>query len=177
MQRDSWLYDMNTCTCLSWPWGSWFYHCRSMYFVQISILHYYYWTSLFQSVVALIRTHFEDKYADLDGQIPANIPVYPVPEHDEPRFSCFGEAEGGVSQLYPFWFRVFYRYLRYCLRLKFMSVCSCSKLQTSSHFLQNNRRLQIFIDWRNVPCCFESKVFQDFKAKKSSLFLLFFSWR
>ena len=54
-------------------------------------------------MVALIRTHFEDKYADLDGQIPANIPVYSVPEHDEPRFSCFGEAEGGVSEtlLYP----------------------------------------------------------------------------
>ena len=49
-------------------------------------------------MVALIRTHFEDKYADLDGQIPANIPVYSVPEHDEPRFSCFGEAEGGVSE-------------------------------------------------------------------------------
>lgn len=51
-----------------------------------------------QSVVDLIRTHFEDKYADLNGEIPASIPVYPVPSHEEPRFSCFGEAEaGGVS--------------------------------------------------------------------------------
>eukprot|EP00250_Pteridium_aquilinum_P015299 c22507_g1_i1 orf=556-3573(+) len=50
-----------------------------------------------QSVVDLIRTHFEDKYADLNGEIPATIPVYPVPSHKEPRFSCFGEAEAGGS--------------------------------------------------------------------------------
>ncbi|MCO5571807.1 hypothetical protein L7F22_025555 [Adiantum nelumboides] len=50
-----------------------------------------------QSVVDLIRTHFEDKYADLNGEVPATIPVYPVPSHDEPRFSCFGEAEAGGS--------------------------------------------------------------------------------
>lgn len=50
-----------------------------------------------QSVVDLIRTHFEDKYADLNGEIPASIPVYPVPSHEEPRFSCFGEAEAGGS--------------------------------------------------------------------------------
>ncbi|KAH7414951.1 hypothetical protein KP509_14G020500 [Ceratopteris richardii] len=50
-----------------------------------------------KSVVDLIRSHFEDKYADLNGQVPATIPVYPVPSHDEPRFSCFGEAEAGGS--------------------------------------------------------------------------------
>lgn len=50
-----------------------------------------------QSVVDLIHTHFEKKYADLNGEIPASIPLYPVPAHNEPRFSCFGEAEAGGS--------------------------------------------------------------------------------
>lgn len=50
-----------------------------------------------QSVVDLIKTHFEDKSAYLNGEIPATIPVYPVPNHEEPRFSCFGEAEAGGS--------------------------------------------------------------------------------
>lgn len=50
-----------------------------------------------QSVVDLIRTHFESKCTDLNGEIPTTIPQYPVPAHDEPRFSCFGEAEAGGS--------------------------------------------------------------------------------
>ncbi|KAL5986243.1 hypothetical protein ACLOJK_014576 [Asimina triloba] len=47
-----------------------------------------------QSVVGLIRTHFEGKVSISN---PPLIPEYPVPSHDGPRFSCFVESEAGGS--------------------------------------------------------------------------------
>lgn len=50
---------------------------------------------MWQSVVELIRTHFGPKHS-ADGPLP--IPHFPVPAHEEPRFSCFVESEAaGVS--------------------------------------------------------------------------------
>ncbi|KAK6147771.1 hypothetical protein DH2020_018683 [Rehmannia glutinosa] len=43
-----------------------------------------------QSVVELIKTHFEDKVPALD---PPLIPQFTVPSHEEPRFSSFVESE------------------------------------------------------------------------------------
>uniref|UniRef100_A0A0D6R038 Peptidase M16 N-terminal domain-containing protein n=1 Tax=Araucaria cunninghamii TaxID=56994 RepID=A0A0D6R038_ARACU len=48
-----------------------------------------------QGVVDLIKVHFEQKQS-LPGP-PPTIPVFPVPSHEEPRFSCFVEAEAGGS--------------------------------------------------------------------------------
>ncbi|XP_039071636.1 zinc protease PQQL-like isoform X2 [Hibiscus syriacus] len=47
-----------------------------------------------KSVVELIRTHFEEKISASD---PPNIPLFPVPSHEEPRFSCFVESEAAGS--------------------------------------------------------------------------------
>ncbi|KAL4194482.1 hypothetical protein AMTRI_Chr05g68900 [Amborella trichopoda] len=48
-----------------------------------------------KSVVELIRTHFGQKVsASIE---PPVIPVFPVPSHEEPRFSCFVESEAGGS--------------------------------------------------------------------------------
>ncbi|BFI24966.1 hypothetical protein MPTK2_1g16670 [Marchantia polymorpha subsp. ruderalis] len=50
------------------------------------------------AVVNLIKTHFEHKRNPVTEGPPREIPLLPVPPHDEPRFSCFAEAEaGGVS--------------------------------------------------------------------------------
>lgn len=51
---------------------------------------------LFQDVVELIKEHFGQKApAPLP---PPVIPEFPVPSHEEPRFSCFVESEAaGVS--------------------------------------------------------------------------------
>ncbi|XP_039004859.1 zinc protease PQQL-like [Hibiscus syriacus] len=46
------------------------------------------------SVVELIRTHFEEKISALDPPI---IPLFSVPSHEEPRFSCFVESEAAGS--------------------------------------------------------------------------------
>lgn len=52
--------------------------------------------SLFlKSVVELIKTHFGHK---VSAPGPPVIPTFPVPSHEEPRFSCFVESEAaGVS--------------------------------------------------------------------------------
>ncbi|XP_042492213.1 zinc protease PQQL-like isoform X1 [Macadamia integrifolia] len=47
-----------------------------------------------QSVVELIKTHFGQKFSPYD---PPNIPYFPVPSHDEPRFSYFVESEAAGS--------------------------------------------------------------------------------
>ncbi|CAA0814299.1 Insulinase (Peptidase family M16) protein [Striga hermonthica] len=47
-----------------------------------------------ESVVELIKTHFEDKTPVLD---PPLIPQFPVPAHEEPRFSSFVESEAAGS--------------------------------------------------------------------------------
>ncbi|KAL9153344.1 hypothetical protein ABFS82_10G042100 [Erythranthe guttata] len=47
-----------------------------------------------QSVVELIKTHFEDKTPKLD---PTPIPRFTVPSHEEPRFSVFVESEAAGS--------------------------------------------------------------------------------
>lgn len=50
-----------------------------------------------KGVVELINTHFGQKKSTID---PPVIPKFPVPSHQEPRFSCFIESEaGGVSML------------------------------------------------------------------------------
>lgn len=48
-----------------------------------------------QGVVDLIKLHFEQKHS-LPGP-PPSIPIFPVPSHEEARFSCFAEAEAGGS--------------------------------------------------------------------------------
>lgn len=54
-----------------------------------------------QSVVELIRMHFGQKSSALE---PVNLPHFPVPSHDEPRFSCFIESEAaGVSNEIARW--------------------------------------------------------------------------
>ncbi|RWR72552.1 zinc protease PQQL-like protein isoform X1 [Cinnamomum micranthum f. kanehirae] len=47
-----------------------------------------------QSVVELIRTHFGQK---VPLSVAPPIPDFPVPSHEEPRFSCFVESEAGGS--------------------------------------------------------------------------------
>ncbi|KAL8039469.1 hypothetical protein ABFS82_10G042000 [Erythranthe guttata] len=47
-----------------------------------------------QSVVEMIKTHFEDKKPELD---PPPIPQFTVPSHEEPRFSSFVESEAAGS--------------------------------------------------------------------------------
>ncbi|KAK6944867.1 Peptidase M16, N-terminal [Dillenia turbinata] len=47
-----------------------------------------------QSVVELIRTHFREKIA---APSPPELPYYPIPSHEEPRFSCFVESEAAGS--------------------------------------------------------------------------------
>ncbi|CAM6082242.1 unnamed protein product [Calypogeia fissa] len=49
-----------------------------------------------QEVVELIKMHFEEKQG-VRTESPLTIPLYPVPSHEEPRFSCFAEAEAGGS--------------------------------------------------------------------------------
>ncbi|KAK6236436.1 hypothetical protein SCA6_011773 [Theobroma cacao] len=47
-----------------------------------------------KSVVELIRTHFGEKNSATDPPI---IPLFPVPSHEGPRFSCFVESEAAGS--------------------------------------------------------------------------------
>ncbi|KAI3868227.1 hypothetical protein MKW92_045537 [Papaver armeniacum] len=47
-----------------------------------------------QSVVDLIKMHFGSK---VSPSAPPFIPDFPVPSHEEPRFSCFVESEAGGS--------------------------------------------------------------------------------
>ncbi|XP_065849756.1 zinc protease PQQL-like isoform X2 [Euphorbia lathyris] len=47
-----------------------------------------------KSVVELIKTHFEDKYSEPN---PPPLPIFQVPSHIEPRFSCFVESEAAGS--------------------------------------------------------------------------------
>ncbi|KAM7509636.1 hypothetical protein LguiA_020089 [Lonicera macranthoides] len=47
-----------------------------------------------QSVVELIKDHFGDKISAPD---PPLIPNFPVPSHEDPRFSCFVESEAAGS--------------------------------------------------------------------------------
>ncbi|KAK8566816.1 hypothetical protein V6N13_002501 [Hibiscus sabdariffa] len=51
-----------------------------------------------QSVVELIRTHFEDK---ISAPGPPIIPLFSVPSHEEPRFSCFvgSKADGSAVMI------------------------------------------------------------------------------
>ncbi|OMO91640.1 hypothetical protein COLO4_18245 [Corchorus olitorius] len=56
-----------------------------------------YWTLVFQgskSVIELIKTHFGHKHSALD---PPPIPQFPVPSHEDPRFSYFVEPEASES--------------------------------------------------------------------------------
>ncbi|PKU71070.1 zinc protease PQQL-like [Dendrobium catenatum] len=48
-----------------------------------------------QSVVELIKTHFGQKASS--SYPPPAIPEFPVPSHNEPRFSCFVESEAAGS--------------------------------------------------------------------------------
>eukprot|EP00249_Psilotum_nudum_P022861 c28663_g1_i1 orf=451-3468(-) len=50
-----------------------------------------------QSVVELISNHFGNKYPEWNGQPATSIPRFIVPSHEDPRFSCFTEAEAGGS--------------------------------------------------------------------------------
>ncbi|CAN8253030.1 unnamed protein product [Cochlearia groenlandica] len=47
-----------------------------------------------KTVVNLIKTHFEDKRSSSE---PPKIPIFPVPSHEETRFSCFVESEAAGS--------------------------------------------------------------------------------
>ncbi|XP_015571815.1 zinc protease PQQL-like isoform X2 [Ricinus communis] len=47
-----------------------------------------------KSVVELIKMHFGQKVSERD---PPQIPVFQVPSHEEPRFSCFVESEAAGS--------------------------------------------------------------------------------
>ncbi|KAK0571738.1 hypothetical protein LWI29_020838 [Acer saccharum] len=47
-----------------------------------------------KSVVELIKTHFGQKNSVTDQPV---IPIFPVPSHQEPRFSCFTESEAAGS--------------------------------------------------------------------------------
>ncbi|WCJ42624.1 Insulinase (Peptidase family M16) protein [Euphorbia peplus] len=47
-----------------------------------------------KSVVELIKTHFEEKCS---GPNPPPLPIFQVPSHEEPRFSCFVESEAAGS--------------------------------------------------------------------------------
>ncbi|BBN04021.1 zinc protease [Marchantia polymorpha subsp. ruderalis] len=49
------------------------------------------------AVVNLIKTHFGHKRSPVTEGPPREIPLLPVPPHEEPRFSCFAEAEAGGS--------------------------------------------------------------------------------
>ncbi|CAL5358910.1 unnamed protein product [Camellia sinensis] len=60
-------------------YGKW-YHLHNMAVIAVGDF------SDTQSVVELIRTHFGDKSSSPD---PPLLPLFPVPSHEEPRFSCF----------------------------------------------------------------------------------------
>lgn len=47
-----------------------------------------------KTVVDLIKTHFEDKRSSSN---PPDIPFFPVPSHEDTRFSCFVESEAAGS--------------------------------------------------------------------------------
>ncbi|KAI7988125.1 Zinc protease PQQL-like [Camellia lanceoleosa] len=68
-------------------YGKW-YHLHNMAVIAVGDF------SDTQSVVELIRTHFGDKSSSPD---PPLIPLFPVPSHEEPRFSCFVESEAAGS--------------------------------------------------------------------------------
>ncbi|KAL7189349.1 hypothetical protein ACSBR1_039068 [Camellia fascicularis] len=68
-------------------YGNW-YHLHNMAVIAVGDF------SDTQSVVELIRTHFGDKSSSPD---PPLIPLFPVPSHEEPRFSCFVESEAAGS--------------------------------------------------------------------------------
>ncbi|GMP23664.1 hypothetical protein CsSME_00001181 [Camellia sinensis var. sinensis] len=63
--------------------GKW-YHLHNMDVIAVGDF------SDTQSVVDLLRTHFGDKSSSPD---PPLIPLFLVPSHEEPRFSCFVESE------------------------------------------------------------------------------------
>ncbi|XVE79893.1 hypothetical protein DITRI_Ditri14bG0093700 [Diplodiscus trichospermus] len=51
-----------------------------------------------KNVVELIRTHFGEKNSTPNPPI---IPLFPVPSHEEPRFSCFvGSEAAGVEEIH-----------------------------------------------------------------------------
>lgn len=68
-----------------------------------SWLYFAFWVECFlydelQSVVELIKHHFGDRKPHDRGNVLSTIPLFPVPSHNEPHFSCFAEAEAdGVS--------------------------------------------------------------------------------
>jgi hypothetical protein len=56
---------------------------------------------LLQAVVELIKEHFGQKAPP--SLPPLVIPEFPVPSHEEPRFSCFVESEAagvGISECF-----------------------------------------------------------------------------
>ncbi|KAJ7536029.1 hypothetical protein O6H91_12G054400 [Diphasiastrum complanatum] len=50
-----------------------------------------------EGVVDLIKVHFEEKSPSIYDEISLTLPLFPVPPHEEPRFSCLAEAEAGGS--------------------------------------------------------------------------------
>jgi hypothetical protein len=48
-----------------------------------------------QDVVELIKRHFEERKPYTEDKSLSTIPTFPVPPHEEPHFSCFGETEAG----------------------------------------------------------------------------------
>jgi hypothetical protein len=68
------------------------YHLPSLWFYD-----------LLQAVVELIKEHFGQKAPS--SLPPLVIPEFPVPSHEEPRFSCFVESEAagvGISEYFNF---------------------------------------------------------------------------
>lgn len=81
-----------------------------------------------QAVVELIKQHFEERKPHIEDKSLSTIPTFPVPPHEEPHFSCFGETEAGVVRVYflvpncwgkssfvsieywiRYWFKLYYR--------------------------------------------------------------------
>ncbi|KAF2285167.1 hypothetical protein GH714_038912 [Hevea brasiliensis] len=100
----SWLnsvlrYQMTSFLCLFWNadrlriglekfYRKW-YHLQNMAVIAVGDF------SDTQSVVELIKMHFGHKYPEPD---PLLIPIFEIPTHEEPHFSCFVESEAaGVS--------------------------------------------------------------------------------
>ncbi|KAG0557873.1 hypothetical protein KC19_11G163400 [Ceratodon purpureus] len=50
-----------------------------------------------EDVVELIKCHFEERKPHTEYKSLVTIPTFPVPCHEEPHFSCFGETEAGGS--------------------------------------------------------------------------------
>ncbi|XP_024516679.1 zinc protease PQQL-like [Selaginella moellendorffii] len=56
-----------------------------------------------ESVVELIKLHFQEKDPVVEKRAYNELPLYHVPSHEEPRFSCFAETEAGGSAVVVSW--------------------------------------------------------------------------